>query len=375
MSAAQKKKVVIVGGGFVGLQIAMKLESKFEVVLIEKRQTFFHCVGSMRSMVEPEFATQCFLTYDKVLKKSTIIHSYATEVHPDRVVLDNGDQVTFDYLVIATGSYNLSPFKAPRDTSNIIQYYRSIRDKINQATKILVVGGGAVGVELAGEIGTDFKGKNVTLINRGDRLVSQKVNDKFSKTVADKLKKLKVNIMFNTSIDIPNEVTEAKNQESYFQFPEVEMKTYHTSQGDVEADLVFWTTGNKLNNEMLRGFPLDGQGQVRVNESFQVDGFPNVFAAGDICNTSELKTLVNAKKHIPLVASNIEALSKQKKLATYKPEEGVMIGVSIGRKDGAGLMPNGMMLPSFVIKMLKSKNMMAPTTQSLLNKSFANIGQ
>ncbi|CAF4663393.1 unnamed protein product, partial [Didymodactylos carnosus] len=43
--------------------------------------------------------------------------------------------------------------------------YEQIHNKIEQAKHILVIGGGSVGIELCGEIATDFKDKHITLVH------------------------------------------------------------------------------------------------------------------------------------------------------------------------------------------------------------------
>ena len=60
------------------------------------------------------------------------------------------------------------------------------------AKKIVVIGGGAAGVELSGDIRDDYKTKDVTLIHPREILVNDKVNESFQKTVKDRLEYLGV---------------------------------------------------------------------------------------------------------------------------------------------------------------------------------------
>ena len=60
------------------------------------------------------------------------------------------------------------------------------------AQKIVVIGGGAAGVELSGDIRDDYKTKEVTLIHPREILVNDKVNESFQKTVKDRLEYLGV---------------------------------------------------------------------------------------------------------------------------------------------------------------------------------------
>lgn len=60
------------------------------------------------------------------------------------------------------------------------------------AQKIVVIGGGAAGVELSGDIRDDYKTKDVTLIHPREILVNDKVNESFQNTVKARLKYLGV---------------------------------------------------------------------------------------------------------------------------------------------------------------------------------------
>ena len=69
--------------------------------------------------------------------------------------------------MLATGSSGPFPGKCALDiplSKHLMSLYENFTDEIKQAKSIIVVGGGAVGVELAGEIATDYPGqKTVSL--------------------------------------------------------------------------------------------------------------------------------------------------------------------------------------------------------------------
>ncbi|EGG21756.1 putative apoptosis inducing factor [Cavenderia fasciculata] len=365
----EKKKVVIIGGGYGGVTLAAELDAKFDVTLVEKRPFFFHNVAALRSAVEPELLKKVFLSYDSLLKKGRVIYQTATEIGPNRIALGNGEEIVgFHYLVIATGTNNMTPFKSPLELASVTPYYTSLKENIGRATKVLIVGGGAVGVELAGEIATDFKGKSITIVHNQERLVHPNVGDKFNKQLGQKLKKMGITTMLSTSIAIPDTVIAARNNQETYPY-NVELKTYDTDKGPVEADLVFWSIGNKTNNEYLQthfATQLDQAGRIKVNGSLQVEGHDNVFAIGDITNVDELKTSYNAAYHAAVVSKNIQALESKKKLSVHKPS-GVMISVSLGRKDGITQLPNGMILGGFMTAAVKSKGLFISRFKKALN--------
>src|SRR3982074_3249229 len=71
----------------------------------------------------------------------------------DRVVLASGGSITADYFVLATGS--TYPFPAKTDAhaaADAIDNYRAAYHDLTHADRVLLIGAGPVGIELAGEI-------------------------------------------------------------------------------------------------------------------------------------------------------------------------------------------------------------------------------
>jgi len=144
-----------------------------------------------------------------------------------------------------------------------------------------------------------------------------------------------------------------------------------TSSGkEIDADHIFWCTGNSLNNAILqKNFKdqLDSKGYLQVNVHLQVVGFRNIFAMGDITNVQEPKVAAVMGGHIDTVAANIElCVAGKSNLKKYSPT--IIIAVCIGRNDGTGVLPGGWIAPSFIIKTFKSKDFFAPKMWKDLNQ-------
>eukprot|EP01132_Coremiostelium_polycephalum_P004745 gene4745-5922_t len=368
-------KVVIIGGGYAGSNLAKLLDSKpFDVTLIERKKTFFHSVAGPRLSVQPELVPKCFISYDKLMKNGKIIFRNVTEITPQKVVLDNNDEVPFDYLVIATGTNNLPPAKSPLNVDDAPNYYNNIKSKIEQSKKVLIIGGGAVGTELAGEIATEFPDKSITLVHSGSKLINDRMNDKFQKKLREKLKNFKVNVILDDKIEnIPDQVKNDLINQSPVEY-QVENRTYTTSKGvQVEADLVFWCVGAKVNNETFRNHfqtAINEEGRLIVNKHLQVEGFRNIFAIGDINNVDELKTAYNAKFHSEVVAKNLGLFLKKgedvKLEFEHKPSKPIM-ALALGEKDGVTQMPNGWILGGIITSKVKSKGLFISNFQKDFN--------
>ncbi|KAJ1459784.1 hypothetical protein M885DRAFT_511033 [Pelagophyceae sp. CCMP2097] len=184
--------VVIVGASFSGLAVASDLASypdQFAVTLIDARSAWeftpslHEAIGSGRdpaALLTPIdvklFAGSGRGKADVVLGRAVSLDGRAVVVQPP-----HGDvvRVDFDVLVVACGSAYASPIRpGAEDDPDRPQRLREIEawsERLGSATSVLIVGGGAVGVELAGEVAsrtaTAPGGRRVVLATAAGELV------------------------------------------------------------------------------------------------------------------------------------------------------------------------------------------------------------
>ena len=194
---------------------------------------------------------------------------------------------------------------------------RDYHSKLEEAKKILIIGGGLVGIELAGEICTYYKNKDITIIHSNNKLIERNP-EKASNYTERFLKKKGVKIIFNEKIIKTN-------------------KKYITDKGNsYSADLAFLCTGIIPNFEFLtKNFSkyLNEKNQIIVNENLQITDNLNIFAAGDITNINIEKTAQNAKRQAEIVVKNITALENNKILSTYGSKQTPLV-ISLGKYNG-----------------------------------------
>ena len=193
-------RVVILGASFAGLAAAHAAHTAgFSVTVVEPRDRFFHVIGAPRCVVEDGFETAVHVGYDRTLPASarlTRVRGYAQSVNTASktvtlTMLDSSDAaggnraknlgsgaggpvtLSYDLLVIATGTAAWHK-SGPALTSSVaaMQADAALRAAVLAARQVVVVGGGAVGIETAGEIKTDHPDKVVTLIHSGAHLMS-----------------------------------------------------------------------------------------------------------------------------------------------------------------------------------------------------------
>jgi len=366
----EKPKVVIVGGGFGGFTIAQKLDKDFDVTILERRKEFFYNIAALRAVVDESIIEKIFFPYDKLLRYGKVLQAVVTEISSEKVTFreTSGEEQTlsFDYLVIATGSSYPFPFKTSdaADTENKERMHE-IAQQVKQANRILIAGGGAVGVELAGEIASAFPQKKVILVHSGDVLVDSKLSAKFKARTLQMMKELGIEVLLNEKL----ELEETENQPGY----QNGTAQYHTVSGkQIEADMFFSCRGTQINNAPLKQHfeaQLDSNGHLKVNQYLQVEGGqPNIFAIGDITNVPEMKLGYLAGVHASVVDANIRSLRKNmpSKMKVHVPAAPMLL-LATGRDRGLGQIQHEIILGNFISRNIKSKNLFISRYQSIFN--------
>lgn len=299
-----KKRVVIVGGGFAGLNLAKKLRkcNQYQVVLID--QNNYHLFKPLLYQVasaglDPSDVSFPFRKVFRAKKNIFFRMGRMLAVHPEqnRLETSNGS-IHYDYLVIATGCVpnffgikDIEKYAWPmadvRDSLRIrnTMFYNLERAMIaptdmdrQTMLNIVIVGGGASGVEIAGAMaemrryivpkdypGVDIALMHIYLIEGRDRLLAN-MSSKTSAGCLQVLKEKGVEVLLGIS------VTDYRDNQVY------------CSDGRVirTANLI-WTSGVK--SEVIRGIEnsqKEHRGRILTDSYNRIKGFENIFAIGDV---------------------------------------------------------------------------------------------
>ena len=371
--------VVIVGGGYAGIQLARQLDRHFFVVLIDRKDHFLHKIALLRATVQPERAAHSLLSYARLLTNGVFIQGYVDRIDRSSVhIAGYQSSIPFDVLVVATGSSYAFPARVSRPMRSMaLPAFETINKQLLQAQSVLVIGGGAVGVELAAEVATDFPSKKVTLVHSHEWLGVDGLPDKYYKLLLSQLDNLHINLVRNDRVIIPGDVSETLKAQDELYWKQT--RTWSTERGaSIEADLTFFTTGTKLNSRIVASSTtapfvaaavVTDKGELQVNKHFQVAGYSNVYAIGDIANAESQKVAFRAGKQAEYLSKHLPTLVKQGGSTTGVPEyvpEGPAMFLSVGRNAGAGTL-NGSVFPSFIVKFIKSKDVFIGKSKGDLN--------
>ena len=325
--------VVVVGGGYGGVGVAKALDADTNVVLIEPKESFVHNIAALRALVEPDFLPKIFLPYDHVLARGHVERDRAVTVESHRVVVESGKEFAADYIVLATGSSYPFPAKTDaRDTYDAIEMYRAAHDKLEQAIRVLLLGAGPVGIELAGEIHSKWPDKHITLLDFAPDVLGERFREDLRAELRAQLEEIGVELVLGEGLrGLPPTVAGELN----------EFTVVTEADRKITADIWFQCFGVSPESDYLGGdlrVARRPDGFVTVGPALQVAGHESVFAIGDV-STADAKMAGFAGMQAQLTAQNIlRMINGDHDLAPYEPY-GTAIVVPIGPEGGSGQLP------------------------------------
>ncbi|KAH8901243.1 FAD/NAD(P)-binding domain-containing protein [Thozetella sp. PMI_491] len=205
MPDSKAKEIVVLGGNLAGLGAVhfilrhtipalqrLDKASAYHVTLVTPNTHFFFKPACPRALIQPSLLpdSKLWRPLSEALGRypaDQVAHlqATATSVDPGKrsvtVTLRGSDEsalgqqtISYDSLIIATGTTSHSPLWGLHDDQELTpRTWESVRAALASAKSVLIGGGGAVGVELAGEIATVYPAVEITLVSGGPRLLTR----------------------------------------------------------------------------------------------------------------------------------------------------------------------------------------------------------
>lgn len=341
-----KKRVVIVGGGFGGLELAKKLDkSGLQVVLIDKHnyhqfQPLIYQVAS--AGMEPSSIS---FPFRKIFQHRNNFYFRKAEVEDvlpeQKTIRTNVGDITYDYLVIAAGAttnfyrnQNIEsaslPMKSLREATAIrntilgnIENAITCTDKIERQSllNIVIVGGGATGVELAGVLAEmkkhimphDYPDLDSSLMNiyliQGDNRLLPAMSEESSNAADHFLRSMGVNVILSKL------VTDFKDRMVILE-----------DGSKISTRNFIWVSGiTAVRFEGLTNDFTGPSGRLKVDCYNRVKGLDGIYAIGDIAWMTEDAKYPKGHPQLAQVAiqqgrllgKNIKRMEAGKKLVPF----------------------------------------------------------
>ena len=303
-----RRRVVIVGGGFGGLNAALGLgKLAVDVTLVDRKNyhTFQPLLYQVAlAVLSPADIAQPIRNILRDKRNVEVLMDEATGFDLDerRVRLRSGTQLTYDYLILATGSTHsyfghdswapLAPgLKTVEDATEIrrrvlLAFELAERQMVESGThpplKFVIVGGGPTGVELAGAISDitrlymrkNFRHINTfeseVLILEGSPNILAAYPPDLQEKAQRQLEELGVKIRTKTVV--------------------TDIQPGFVMVGDerIDAVVTLWAAGVQASPlGRLLGVPVDRRGCVMVDNHLNPEGHPEIFVLGDLAHFEE----------------------------------------------------------------------------------------
>ena len=369
-----KPRVVVIGGGFGGINLVKNLSQKnFQVVLLDRQNYngFWPLLYQVATAgLEPDAIAEPLRKmfgegYEDFHFRLVRVTSIDTATRTVTTVI--GD-LAYDYLVIATGTKSnyfgydwVKRFAFPLKRiphaldlrSQLLQAFEQANMTNNEATRqsllnIVIAGGGPIGVEVAGALaemrrhilpldypGIDFTKMNIYLVEGMERVLPL-MSPKASSRSYRYLESMGVVIKLNTRV------------ESY----DGEVVCFNVGE-EIPAQTLIWAAG--VTGNIMKGLPAEciESGRILVNAFNQVTGHSNVFAIGDIALMKSNKypkghpgvaqPAIQQGQHL---ARNLKRLLQQKPMKLFRYFNKGDLAI-IGRNRAVGDFPGKLHLGGF----------------------------
>lgn len=322
----KERRIVIVGGGFAGVKTALELSKKnlinTKITLISDRGNFeYH--GALYRLVTGGSPMEVCIPIRNILNKGKVdfVTDSVVKIQEEsqEVIGSSGSTYKYDTLVLGLGS-ETNYFGVPglreyshgmKTVSDALRLKKHINSSLEEcatlkdkgrrlcASKFVVVGGGATGVELAAELIVYARKKareysvnsslvSVSIIEAAPRLLPAMSED-VSIRVERQVRSLGINVHLNRSV-LKEELTGVAMRDM-----------------ELKSSTVIWTAGVAAHhlNKDLSGATFDKQGRVHVDKSCIALGYDNVFVIGDGAATQYSGMAQTALEHAKIATRAI----------------------------------------------------------------------
>ncbi|TLS29427.1 hypothetical protein PpBr36_02136 [Pyricularia pennisetigena] len=373
-------KVLVIGGSYAGISAALnlidlctgktprcgakvddseasKIPINVDVTIVDERDGFFHIIGAPLALASNSYAEKAWVKYSDIaalqLPNIHIVQGTAKTVDPatktatitrtepaaTAAQTSSDEIIPYDFLVAASGLRRVWPVvpQSLRRKQYLVETGSHVQAVSGARNGVLVVGGGAVGIEMAAELKLVQPHVRVTLAHSRDRLLSSEALSDECKDVALRLlREAGVEVLMGHRIAEQVELT----TEDGCRAVEARFENGHR----LVVDKVIMAISKSVpSSTYLPLEALDAEGYVKIQPSLAFPpSVPNAeyhFAPGDLALWSGIKRCGGAMHMGFCAATNMHQLMLQQMSAgqhTSKPiklrEFPPMIGLAVGKK-------------------------------------------
>jgi len=293
---------VIIGGSIAGISAARSIRScsrDAEIIMISAESSKPYYRPLISSVIEKRDADLAFDGHTLETANIRTLHDQAMgiDARSKVVLLSSGRHMSYDKLLIATGSSPLIPDVPGIQGAGVfplrtIEDARTIQAVACNRKHAAVLGGGFVGIKAA--IALKSLGLQVTIIEKLDRILYEKLDRRGAAIVADLLKRQDIDIVTNQTDYEINRVG-------------MTVRSIRLASGRIiDADLIIVAVGTQPNTGSFVGSGIKINKGIVVQDSLETN-VADVFAAGDVV---EFRDVVSNTRAVSTSWSNAEDMGR-----------------------------------------------------------------
>ena len=284
----KKTNVLIIGGGpsaIVAAITAKKRHKDKKVTVIRNfEKALIPCgipyiFGSLESVEQNLIPDKVLLANDieLIIDEVILINQTKKTVHTKTGVF-----FSYEKLIIATGSL---PIQVPIEGVNLpgvyeirkdVAYLKMLKEKLLKTERVVIIGGGFIGIEMADEI--NKMGKKVTIVEALPHCLEMAFDEEFCIEMEEKLRQKNIEIKTNTKVI--KIIGESKVE-----------KVLLSNKEEISADAIILAIGAVPNTKLAQeaGLEINKKGAVVVNEYMKTSD-DDIFAIGDCAQKTDFFT-------------------------------------------------------------------------------------
>ncbi|OAA79906.1 Pyridine nucleotide-disulfide oxidoreductase, NAD-binding domain protein [Akanthomyces lecanii RCEF 1005] len=332
-------RVFIAGGSYAGLSTALNLldlasgasprmagqayphvtdfeKMAVEITIADERDGFYHLIGSPLALADSDYSKKAWVKFQDIpglqhpnirviIGSVTSVDCASKTVTTLDAVTKVATEHTYDFFVAASGLRRVWPV-VPQSLSRkqyLVEAAEHIHAVSNAQHGVVVVGGGAVGIEMAAELKVVHPRIDVTLVHSRDKLLSSEaLSDECKDIALALLRESGVNVLMNHRLSRYARVDTMDGSTKY----EIEFVNGHKMAA---SEVIMAVSQPASTTTYMPSTALDENNLVKINPNLTiVEGTPNAdyhFCAGDAARWSGIKRCGGAMHGGHFVAHNI----------------------------------------------------------------------
>ena len=297
-----KTDILVIGGGPAGTTAAItakKSHPSKKVTLIKKEEKSVIPCGIPYIFNRLKAVSENAVPDESLLKNGVdLLINEVIEIKPEgkKVILKDGKEYNYDKLILSLGSNpHLVPIPGIEKegvwlVKKDYQYLEKFREAVLKSKKVVIIGGGFIGVEFAEEL-SRIDGLEISIVEMLDHCLTTNFDLEFATAAEEKIKAKGVKLYTKKAV---KEIV-----------GDQQVAGVVLDNGEkLSADLVILSIGAKPNVDLAKkaGIQIEKEGAIWVDEYLKTN-LPDIFAIGDCAQTKDFIT----SKNIPIMLASVAA--------------------------------------------------------------------